>query len=462
MKNKRLRALKNMILFKIAPSPAARDMERMGREEQAEQRVLTGKTPVRIFRGHLEIPEGTAEIGHRALEGNKRLASVSVPASVRRIGSRAFAECEKLERVILREGLESIGNNAFTGCPRLRSITIPDSVTQLSGQAFYLSGLTEPVLNVSGDTLYFCPEAAAGTEYVVPEGVRRIGGWAFEGLTRLRRVHLPETLERIGKMAFVRCALGSVVIPAGVKELGENVFHCCEELKTITLEGEPDPVRAAVIRCHLRGRSFLAPVRCVLPADGAYWLEEGFQAIAGQCGAGRVEAMEEMYAFFDAKRQADPETAFYGLAANFWRYRAYERGSGEAGLWLENRLRESPDGRLPSVFLNERLSGVADGLELNALGFLFFAPDREYHLAGRDEDGVVEVSAYESEDGPDEDGFGRETYYDWWYLDGGLCPVPGADCLHSYSGIDRRIKDVIERFQQAHAAAARAIRERES
>lgn len=37
MKNKRLRALKNLILFRIAPSLAVKDMERMMREEKAAQ-----------------------------------------------------------------------------------------------------------------------------------------------------------------------------------------------------------------------------------------------------------------------------------------------------------------------------------------------------------------------------------------------------------------------------------------
>lgn len=80
---------------------------------------------------------------------------------------------------------------------------------------------------------------------------------------------------------------------------------------------------------------------------------------------------------------------------------------------------------------------------LNALGFLLFDPDWEYTLAG-----------------PDEDGYGRETCYGRWYLDGNLCPVPGAECLHGYSNIDRRIREVKERFQKCHDTAAKAGRVR--
>ena len=107
------------------------------------------------------------------------------------------------------------------------------------------------------------------------------------------------------------------------------------------------------------------------------------------------------------------------------------------------------------MYLTEKLSGVADGLCLNALGFLFFAPGNEYHLAGRDADGVVEVSAYAGEDDPDEDGLGREICYDWWYLDNNLRPVPGTDCLHRFSNISKRANQ--KRFQEIHDIVAHVI-----
>ena len=46
------------------------------------------------------------------------------------------------------------------------------------------------------------------------------------------------------------------------------------------------------------------------------------------------------------------------------------------------------------------------------------------------------LEALQSEDGPDEDGFGRETYYDWWFFDDCLQSVPGLSYLHSYSWND--------------------------
>lgn len=405
---------------------------------------------------HLDIPEATEEIPQRAFKGRRELVSISVPASVRRIGEMAFADCERLERVTLCEGLTAIGDNAFSGCGRLRTVTIPDSVREISGFAFKSSGVTEPVLNVSGDTLFYCP-AAVGEEFSVPKGVRRIGSRAFFELADLKRIRFPKSLERIDKLAFEKCGIESVTLPKGFEKLEADAFFKCDALKPVCFEDGFDTVRAAMLRQRAKGFSFLMPVRCPPPQGDPYWRGREFRALAERCAIGNREGMEQMADFFEERSKAAPQEPFYSGAANFWGFRAYENGSQSRKRWLEDHIKRAPEERLPSAYLGETLRGTAKGEILNALGFMFFDPDREYCLAGLDDDGVVEASSYESEDGPNEDGFGRETYYDWWYLNGNLCLIPGAECPHSCSTIDRRICDVRKRFEKAHAAASRAV-----
>lgn len=405
----------------------------------------------------LDIPQGTEVIPRGAMAGRKELVSVSVPASVKVIRERAFAGCENLARVTLCEGLEQVEDDVFSGCKRLTSIVIPNSVTRITGSAFSDCGVTEPVLNAAGDTLIYCPAQAAGEEYTVPEGVRRIRSHAFFKLPGLKQVHFPESLERIDKMAFALCGLTWVSLSRSAAERSRDAFFGCKDLCAVKINDDDDRVRSTILGLHVRGQAFLKVENRFAPPNDPYWLEPDFRALADSCAAGNVDAMERMVRFFDEKSHASPDEPFYTGAANFWRVRAFENGSKTQREWLSSWLEALSGKRLSSACLTEKLEGTVRGSALNALGFLFFEPDRVYSLAGLDGYGVVEASAYESEDGPDEDGFGREIYFDWWYLDGDLRAVPGVDCLHSYSSIDRRISDVRIRFEAAHAAAAKAV-----
>lgn len=404
------------------------------------------------------VPDGVTALAYSALSNFDGLASVTVPPSVRRIGERAFADCPALEEVILHEGLEAIGSNAFTGCVKLRSVVIPDSVKELDGRAFIHSGLAQPVLNRSGRTLYHCPASAAAQVYAVPDGVRRIAGWAFMELPELREVTLPKSLERIDEMAFVACGLRRFVLPKGVA-VGKEAFFLCDRLDQITLPGALSPVETETARLHLTGRTFLSAQNPPLPA-GEYWRTRAFRALAAACAGPNPKGAERMARFFAKRAAAAPDTAFYGQAANFWRYRAWQRGGKAAGNWLNGWLAAHPGERLPSAYLAETLSGTVRGRALNALGFPFFEPERAYILSGLDDDGIVQASAYAGEDGPDEDGFGREIYYDWWYLNDVLSPAPGVGGLFGLSRADRQIPDVENRFQALREATLKHERQR--
>ena len=67
------------------------------------------------------------------------------------------------------------------------------------------------------------------TEIVIPEGVKTIGQFAFAGLTKLEKVTLPSTLVTIGKGAFEGCT--SLTLVAGlenVKFINANAFYNCD------------------------------------------------------------------------------------------------------------------------------------------------------------------------------------------------------------------------------------------
>lgn len=75
---------------------------------------LPENQPVKVI-----IEDGVKEIGNRAFEGCKGLASVTLSASVTSIGHCAFGGCSGLDSVAIPASVTLIGDSAFSGCTNL-------------------------------------------------------------------------------------------------------------------------------------------------------------------------------------------------------------------------------------------------------------------------------------------------------------------------------------------------------
>ncbi len=71
-------------------------------------------------------------------------------------------------------------------------------------------------------------------EVVIPEGVKAIGNYAFAGLTGLKKITLPSTIESIGLGAFYGCtALADIQGAEYIKFISKDAFYGCNALKTV-------------------------------------------------------------------------------------------------------------------------------------------------------------------------------------------------------------------------------------
>ncbi len=71
---------------------------------------------------------------------------------------------------------------------------------------------------------------------VVPDGVKRIGDHAFYSYESLKSVELPISVICIGDHAFTQCrSLKRIDIPPNVKVIYENAFEHCSSLESIAL-----------------------------------------------------------------------------------------------------------------------------------------------------------------------------------------------------------------------------------
>ena len=177
----------------------------------------------------VEIPDGVNSIWDDAFNGCG-LKSVVIPKNVTRIGERAFCGCNELESVSIPEKVAAIGEGAFGCGSKLKQIDLA-----AGNQSF---ALVDGVLYKKDlSVLLACP--GAKTSVTIPEGVTKIGAFAFRNCSGLKSVTIPEGVTKIEWVAFVYCkGLTSVTIPKSVKAFGPEAFKECVELASVTMLGE--------------------------------------------------------------------------------------------------------------------------------------------------------------------------------------------------------------------------------
>lgn len=85
-------------------------------------------------------------------------------------------------------------------------------------------------------------EDAFGVTYTIPYGIREIRSVAFYECETLKRVIMPDTVDRIDDAAFQMCTnLETVVFSKNLTNMGESVFAGCKNLKHVEL---PDSLSA--------------------------------------------------------------------------------------------------------------------------------------------------------------------------------------------------------------------------
>lgn len=200
---------------------------------------------------NLTIPRSVKEIGEWAFKGTG-IQNITLPDSVETIGDYAFSECTDLRNITIPDSVKKIGCSAFSDCTKLTDITIPLTVTEIGDTAFYncenlnkiqvlsssrrvinkLKPYSEIAIGKDGKALIFTSNE---NEIFIDDGRTEISDWEF-AYSEAEKIHLPSSLKKIGKSAFLGCEnLKEIIIPDSVSEIGDEAFKFCVILQSITI-----------------------------------------------------------------------------------------------------------------------------------------------------------------------------------------------------------------------------------
>lgn len=208
-------------------------------------RVIKVQNRYDITDGKLLIDPKTRVICDNASNDCLNLKTIVLPSSINFIGEWAFKGCANLNIDNLPDSIIYLGDRSFD-CEEYVlvnkreepfKVTIPPSVEMIEGNPFCYNSILycksehfKVVGNVlfSADGKVLISYCSPNDEYVVPNGVERIGVGAFRDRP-IKRIKFPETLKTIDKQAFKGAReLECPSFPKSLLEIGEDAFEWCD------------------------------------------------------------------------------------------------------------------------------------------------------------------------------------------------------------------------------------------
>ena len=162
----------------------------------------------------------------------------------------AFHNRRNLIYVEFHDEVEIIEFEAFFGCISLKILKML-GIKIIKLRAFdYCSGLTDIEFGDKLETIeMYAFNDCNSLKTIRMPSIRTIGKWAFCDCEQLTELDLPEELETIEINAFFSCRrLRRIAMPLRDDMIGNNVFHNCPNLTTVTLEGD---IHKTVASLHL-------------------------------------------------------------------------------------------------------------------------------------------------------------------------------------------------------------------
>ena len=157
------------------------------------------------------------------------VSEYSLPSQVETLGWYVFAWCSELRKITFNEGLKAIMGDCFVDVNLDCSIIFPSTLEHLNPYAFRacagIKGFygnekfhtADHLCLTFEQTSYSTASEKNGTwinkfvgydveNYSIPEGIKGIENYAFDGLDKLKTIAIPSSVLTIGNVAFFNCS----------------------------------------------------------------------------------------------------------------------------------------------------------------------------------------------------------------------------------------------------------------
>ena len=177
------------------------------------------------------FPPGLVSVGRVSFSDNL-LTALIFPDSLTSIGDNAFSS-NKINNVKFSSSLEYIGEEAFSR-NNMITVDLPSTLKYIGVRAFNSNSFpldsaiiygrnSDSSIDYSTIVSYASNYEVTNKSIVIPSGVKKIGDNVFS-IMSISNITFPNTLEYIGYSAFYSNNLTSITIPNSVTNIGDYAF----------------------------------------------------------------------------------------------------------------------------------------------------------------------------------------------------------------------------------------------
>ncbi len=181
----------------------------------------------------IELPKSLTSIGKHAFSDCNALTGITIPSNVSTIGNYCFADCSKMTCLEIL-GDADVGVRAVSSCDALVELIVGNDVTMLdenlyatesnlqrisvqSGNKHFVS-LNGVLFDIDMQRLIRCPMAYQAATFVIPDGVKTIGCYAFAYCETTAAVVIPNSVTTIEYYGFYNLNRKYTVYYLGTEE----------------------------------------------------------------------------------------------------------------------------------------------------------------------------------------------------------------------------------------------------